>query len=67
MKDRVVFFRRSGLTRDGGSMTTMGELLHHRCQSRRSQYSHKWIQIKLKAVSLLRAQCADANGFVGLH
>ena len=57
MKDRVVFFRRSGLTRDGGSMTTMGELLHNRCQSCRSQNSHKWILFQIKCVSSQGAVC----------
>ena len=38
MKDCVAVFRRSGLTRDGGSMTTMGEFRHHHCQCQTSQY-----------------------------
>ena len=57
MKDRVVFFRRSGLTRDGGSMTTMGELLHHRCQNRRSQFSHEWILFQIES-------CVSSQGAV---
>ena len=38
-------------------MTTMGELLHHRCQNRRSQFSHKWILFQIES-------CVSSQGAV---
>ena len=64
-----VVFRRSGLTRDGGSMTTMGGFIIIIAFILIRQFSgHGLFQFhQMPAACDHRSKCSDANGFIGLY